>query len=349
MNGLIIHAPVSVAPMMAQTHRHFRWFLRQLTKQTMLYTEMITPAAIIHGDRRHILDFDPIERPLSLQVGGDNPDEMAEAIRIAEDWNYDEYNLNVGCPSARVQHRNFGACLMADPHRVAHLLETMHRVGSRPVTVKHRIGIEGRNISLGRYEDMANFVEQLQDVPVQRYIIHARIAVLEGLSPKENRKIPPLHYDKVYRLKEDYPHLHIEINGGIRSHEEIANHLQHSDGVMLGRLASERPWLFAEMDQRYYANRNAMGLPSQSTDILNPTRREIIEAWFRYILRWNEAGMNARSLIWPVLELFAGERGSRKWKQTLSRGIPGGMGVKEFLSEGFAAAPSELLDLQAGD
>ena len=331
--------------MMDKTHRHFRWFLRQLTRQTLLYTEMITPSAIIHGDRRRLLDFDPIEHPLVLQLGGDDPDEMAEAIRIAEDWNYDEYNLNVGCPSDRVQHRHFGACLMADPDRVARLLEVMHQVGTRPVTVKHRIGIEGKSISLGHYEDMLRFVERLQDGPAQRYIVHARIAVLEGLSPKENRQIPPLRYDDVYRLKEEHPQLHIEINGGIRTHNEIAAHLRKSDGVMLGRLAYERPWLFAEMDHRYYAHCNAAGSPPQEKEILSPTRRQVIKAWFRYILQWTEMGMNVKSLIWPVLELFAGKRGSRRWKQTLSRGVPRGMTVEEFLSEGFTAAPEEFLDL----
>ena len=342
----MVYAPLSIAPMMDKTHRHFRWFLRQLTQQTLLYTEMITPAAIIHGDRHRLLDFDPIERPLVLQLGGNDPDEMAEAIRIAEDWGYDEYNLNVGCPSGRVQQGNFGACLMAYPDRVMRLLETMHRVGSRPISIKHRIGIEGRHIKLGHYENMADFVARLQDGPAQRYIVHARIALLEGLSPRENRQIPPLCYDEVYRLKEDYPRLHIEINGGVRSHDQIAGHLRHTDGVMLGRLAYERPWLIARMDRLYYADRNATGQPSQEKYLRNPTRREVIDAWFHYILRWAKTGMNARSLVWPVLEIFAGERGSRRWKQALSQPIRKGMKTEEFLARGMQAAPAELLDLR---
>lgn len=341
-----IHAPVSIAPMMDKTHRHFRWFLRQLSRQVLLYTEMITPAAIIHGDRRKLLDFDPVEHPLVLQLGGSDPDEMAEAVRIAEDWDYDEYNLNVGCPSDRVQHRRFGACLMAEPGRVARLLEAMQKAGTRPVSVKHRIGIAGRlhgrqMLSPAGYKDLAAFVEALQAGPAKRYIVHARIAVLEGLSPRENRQIPPLRYEDVYQLKEEYPHLRIEINGGIRKHEEIAAHLRQIDGVMLGRLAYERPWRLAELDHRYYAGGSA------ADDLLNPTRRQVIEAWFRYVLQRTEEGMNVRSLVWPVLELFAEERGSRKWKQALSRSIPQGMGVEEFLAEAFGRVPAELLDQRA--
>jgi len=349
----MIPAPISIAPMMDKTHRHFRWFLRQLTRQALLYTEMITPAAIIHGDRERLLSFDPIERPLVLQLGGSDPAEVAEAVKIAEDWDYDEYNLNVGCPSDRVQHRNFGACLMADPDLVARLLEAMHRAGTRPVSVKHRIGITNRirGEPLPRhghsahafhdfYEQLSAFVGTLQLGPAQRYIVHARVAVLEGLSPKENRRIPPLRYDNVYRLKEEYPRLRIEINGGIRSHDEITAHLRHSDGVMLGRLAYERPWRLAELDRRYYAAHAA-------DNLCNPTRREVIEAWFRYVLQRSDEGANFRGLMWPVLELFAGERGSRKWKQTLSRHIPAGMGAREFLAEGLHSAPAELLDQRA--
>ncbi len=335
-----IHSPISIAPMMDKTHRHFRWFLRQLSRQVLLYTEMITPAAIIHGNRARILDFDPVEGPLVLQLGGDNPDEMAEAIRIAEDWDYDEYNLNVGCPSDRVQQHNFGACLMADPERVARVLEVMHRAGSRPVSIKHRIGIEGQNISLGTYDDMSTFVKRIKDGPARRYIIHARVAILEGLSPKENRHIPPLRYEEVYRLKEEYPYLHIEINGGIRNYEEIDEHLKYCDGVMLGRIAYERPWQLASLDRRYYGELTN----GYTNELCAPSRRQIIEAWFGYLLRQAEEGVNVRSLVWPVLELFAGERGSRKWKQSLSRGIPAGMKAEEFLAESFEAAPKEFLD-----
>jgi tRNA-dihydrouridine synthase A len=350
----LVHAPISVAPMIDKTHRHFRWFLRQMTRQTLLYTEMLTPGAIIHGDRQRLLDFDPIERPLALQLGGDDPEEMAEAIRIAEDWGYDEYNLNVGCPSDRVQNKNFGACLMADPARVARLLEAMHEAGTKPVTVKHRIGIASpiRGLDLSDYRDMVDFIEAIADGPAMRYSVHARIAILEGLSPKENRRVPPLRYEDVYRLKDEYPHLHVEINGGIKTYEQIDEHLKRIDGVMLGRLAYERPWMFAQMDSRYYRGARWDGQPSGPGDLMNPTRRELIENYFDYILRWSDpeqGGLNFRSLIWPVLELFASLPGSRRWKQALSGPKPAGMGVEEFLQRGLDAAPEEYLDLRASD
>ncbi len=348
----LVHAPLSVAPMIDKTHRHFRWFLRQMTRQTLLYTEMITPSAIIHGDRSRLLDFDPIERPLALQLGGDDPDEMAEAIRIAEDWGYDEYNLNVGCPSDRVQNKNFGACLMADGPRVAELLEAMDRAGSKPVTVKHRIGIESRtrNIDLSDYRDMVDFIERIKDGPAMRYSVHARIAILEGLSPKENRTVPPLRYEDVYRLKREYPGLHVEINGGIKTYEQIDEHLRHINGVMIGRLSYERPWMFALMDRRYYAERSWNGSPSTEAELLAPTRRQVIEAYFDYIRRWSDPegpGLNFRSLIWPVLELFASLPGARRWKQALSGPKPAAMSVDEFLNRGLDAAPADHLDSPA--
>ncbi len=347
--GSVAYAPISVAPMIDKTHRHFRWFLRLLTRQSLLYTEMITPGAIIYGDRSRLLDFDPVERPIALQLGGDDPGEMAEAVRIAEDWGYDEYNLNVGCPSDRVQNKNFGACLMADPRRVDLILRAMHRAGSRPVTVKHRIGILSRTRNLDRssYEDLVNFIETIADGPAQRYSVHARIAVLEGLSPKENRNIPPLRYEDVYRLKAHYPHLKIEINGGIKHFSEIDEHLRHCDGVMLGRLAYERPWKFAEMDRRYYRRSNWRGGTPLPGDFASPTRGEVIQRYFDYMLRWSDpagAGLNLRSLVWPLLELFAGLPGSRRWKQTLSRAIPAGIKRKEFLEEALKAAPREYMD-----
>ncbi|AHC13833.1 tRNA dihydrouridine(20/20a) synthase DusA [Salinispira pacifica] len=344
-----VYAPVSVAPMIDKTHRHFRRFLRLLTRQTLLYTEMLTPSAIIHGDRNKLLDFDEIERPIALQLGGDDPREMAEAIRIAEDWGYDEYNLNVGCPSDRVQNKNFGACLMADSPRVAELLNAMYESGTRPVTVKHRIGIQSRikALDLSSYEHMRDFVLRLKDGPAQRYSVHARVAILEGLSPKENRNIPPIRYDEVYRLKEEFPGLHIEINGGIKTHGEIASHLQRCDGVMLGRLSYERPWRFASMDRLYYGRQTADYRTPGPDDILDPTRREILNEYFDYMKEWSERGMNVRSLVWPVLELFAGQPGSRRWKQTLSRALPRGMSSTRFLDEGLACAPSDFLDIRA--
>ena len=208
--------PLSVAPMMEYTDRHFRYFMRQITRLTLLYTEMITTAAIIHGNRHKLLDFSLQEKPLSLQLGGDNPQELAECARIAQDWGYDEVNLNVGCPSSRVQNGNFGACLMAQPETVARAIAAMQKAVKIPVTVKHRLGIDDRD----RYEDMANFVRIVLEAGCQRFTVHARKAWLQGLSPKQNRNIPPLRYHYVHRLKQEYPYLFIEINGGTISNPD---------------------------------------------------------------------------------------------------------------------------------
>ncbi|MEQ8959689.1 MAG: tRNA dihydrouridine(20/20a) synthase DusA, partial [Coleofasciculus sp. C2-GNP5-27] len=209
--------PLSIAPMMDRTDRHFRYFMRQITRRTLLYTEMVTSAAIIHGDRDRLLGFSPEEKPLVLQVGGDNPLELAECARIAEGMGYDQINLNVGCPSDRVQNGNFGACLMAQPERVARGVEAMIQAVTIPVTVKHRSGIA----ACDRYEDMANFVRIVSEVGCQHVSVHARKAWLQGLSPKENRTVPPLRYSDVHRLKQEFPQLFIEINGGFTSLEQV--------------------------------------------------------------------------------------------------------------------------------
>ena len=240
--------PLSIAPMMERTDRHYRYFMRQMTRRTLLYTEMITTAAILHGDREKLLGFSSEEKPLSLQVGGDNPQELAECARIAEDMGYDEINLNVGCPSNRVQNGNFGACLMAQPERVAQAVEAMQKAVDLPVTVKHRIGIDQRD----RYEDMAHFVRIVSEVGCRRFTVHARKAWLKGLSPKENRNIPPLRYQDVHRLKQEFPHLFIEINGGITTLEQVQEQLKLVDAVMIGRAAYDNPYLFATVDRDLY-------------------------------------------------------------------------------------------------
>jgi len=231
--------PVSVAPMMDYSDRHFRYFMRQMTKKALLYTEMINTQAIIHGDRHKLLDFSPLEKPVALQLGGDNPHQLAECAKIGQDWGYDEINLNVGCPSSRVQSGNFGACLMAQPEKVAKCVETMIEAVDIPVTVKHRIGIDNQD----SYENMANFVKIVAEGGCQRFVVHARKAWLQGLSPKENRHIPPLRYEEVYRLKQEFPHLIIEINGGITTIEAIQTHLNYVDGVMIGRVACDNPYI----------------------------------------------------------------------------------------------------------
>ena len=233
--------------MMDRTDRHFRFFLRRITRHTLLYTEMVTTGAVIHGDRERLLGFDLREKPVALQLGGDDPRALAECARIGEGFGYDEINLNVGCPSDRVQKGRIGACLMAEPERVADGVEAMRAAVSIPVTVKHRIGID----HLDRYEDMARFVTTVAAAGSDRFTVHARIAWLQGLSPKENRDIPPLRYDDVYRLKREHPDLSIEINGGVRSLDGVEEHLREVDAVMIGRAACDDPYLFAEADRRF--------------------------------------------------------------------------------------------------
>ena len=332
--------PVSVAPMIDKTDRYFRQMMRLLTKHTLLYTEMIAAAAIIHGDRHRLLDFDSVEKPLSLQIGTGSPEDAARAVKIAQDWDFDEINLNVGCPSDRVQSGEFGACLMAEPQRVAAILEAMKSATDKPVTVKHRIGIRSqtRGVSMETYEELVEFVRSIQPIGVQRYTVHARIAILEGLSPKENRDIPPLRYSEVYRLKQDFPELAVEINGGIKTHGQIAEHLNYVDAVMLGRAAYDDPYLFSEMDTRYFNSTGPV-----------PTRREVIEQAFELLEAWHAQGQNARNLVWPILELFAGLPGTRKWKRMLSQPIPPKKSVHEFLSAALDQAPERWLDVRGID
>ncbi len=294
--------PLSVAPMMDRTDRHFRYFMRQITRKTLLYTEMITSQAILHGDRNKLLGFDPEEKPLSLQIGGDNPQLLAQCAKTAQDMGYDEVNLNVGCPSNRVQSGNFGACLMAQPELVADCVAAMQAAVEIPVTVKHRIGID----SCDRYEDMVNFVTTVASAGCRRFTVHARKAWLQGLSPKDNRTIPPLRYDDVYRLKQDCPQLWIEINGGIKTLDHTRIHLQQVDAVMIGRAAYDTPYMFALADRDIYA-----------TDELL-TRHQVVTAMLPYIARWTANGLKLHSITRHMLQLFHGQPGSRAWKRHLT-------------------------------
>ena len=239
---------VSVAPMLDWTDRHCRFFLRLLTRHTLLYTEMVTTGAVLHGNRERLLAYDPAEHPLALQLGGSNPTDLARCARIAADLGYDEINLNVGCPSDRVQSGRFGACLMAEPLLVAECVAAMQAAVDLPVTVKTRIGIDDRD----SYEELAEFVRCIALAGCRTLIIHARKAWLTGLSPKENRQIPPLRYDVVYRLKQDFSELRFILNGGVASIQQMAEHLALVDGVMIGRAAYENPYLLAEVDQRFF-------------------------------------------------------------------------------------------------
>lgn len=301
--------PLSVAPMMDRTDRHFRYFMRQITRHTLLYTEMVTSPAILHGDRNHLLGFLPEEKPLALQVGGDIPADLAVCAQVAEEMGYDEINLNVGCPSSRVQDGNFGACLMARPHQVAECVRAMIRATSLPVTVKHRIGID----DLDRYEDMVNFVQIVSEAGCQRFTVHARKAWLQGLSPKENRDVPPLRYGDVHRLKQDFPHLWIEINGGFTTLEQVQEQLQRVDAVMIGRAAYDNPYLFATVDRTIYG---------EETPI--PSRRAVAEAMLPYMEEWlakeewTAKGLKLNKITRHMLQLFAGQPGSRIWKRILT-------------------------------
>ena len=239
---------LSVAPMMAWTDKHCRYFHRLITGNALLYTEMVSTGALLHGDQRQHLRFDETEHPVALQLGGSEPLDLARAAKIGEQWGYDEINLNCGCPSVRVQRGAFGACLMAEPALVADGVKAMLDAVSIPVTVKHRIGID-RNESYGFVRD---FVGQVSEAGCKVFIVHARNAWLDGLSPKENRDIPPLRYELAYQLKQDFPALTICVNGGITTNEQIENHLRHVDGVMVGREAYHNPWLMAGWDEAFY-------------------------------------------------------------------------------------------------
>ncbi len=295
--------PVSLAPMMQRTDRHFRFLLRQITRHTLLYTEMVTTGAVLHGDRDSLLGFHGDEHPIALQLGGDDPDALAACARIGEDRGYDEVNINVGCPSDRVQKGSFGVCLMARPERVAEAVAKMRATVSIPVTVKHRIGFD----DIDRYEDMARFVSVVAESGCDRFSVHARKAWLNGLSPKENRDVPPLRYEDVYRLKRAFPHLLIEINGGIRTLDAMTEHLDSVDGVMIGRAAYDDPMLFALVDQRFYVSREPP-----------VTRADVVRKMLPYIAEHIAAGGRLHNVTRHMNMLFAGQAGGKVWRRHLS-------------------------------
>ena len=323
---------LSVAPMMDRTDRHYRYFMRRITARSLLYTEMITTGAVIHGDRDRLLGFAEEEKPLALQLGGDDPSALAECARIAADLGYDEVNLNVGCPSDRVQKGRFGACLMAEPDRVALAVAAMREAVGLPVTVKHRIGVD----ELDRYEDMERFVRAVAPAGCDRFVVHARKAWLHGLSPKENRIVPPLRYAHVHRLKRALPHLKIEINGGFSSLSQVREQLEHVDGVMIGRAAYENPYMLAAADEEIFG---ARARP--------PSRREVIEAMLPYIEDWRRRDLYLSHITRHMLGLFAGRPGAKAWKRHLSENShKPGAGV-EVVLEAMAGVPAEVLDERA--
>jgi len=259
---------ISVAPMMDWTDRHCRMFHRQITRYTWLYTEMVTTGALLHGDVARHLDFSAEEHPVALQLGGSDPSDLAVCAKLGQRWGYDEINLNCGCPSERVQKGAFGACLMAEPNLVADCIKAMRDSVSIDITVKHRIGLDAHY----SYEFLRDFVGTVASAGCLTFIVHARNAILQGLSPKENREVPPLRYEEAYRLKRDFPQLEIIVNGGIKTVIEIDQHLQHVDGVMVGREAYHNPYVMADFDRRYFG----ASTPSSS-------RTEIVRAMQRYL------------------------------------------------------------------
>ncbi|HEX6592452.1 MAG TPA: tRNA dihydrouridine(20/20a) synthase DusA [Moraxellaceae bacterium] len=293
---------LSVAPMMDWTDRHDRYFLRLFNPHVRLYTEMVTTGALIHGDRQRFLKFDASEHPLALQLGGSNPADLAACTKMAEDWGYDEVNLNVGCPSDRVQHNKIGACLMAEPKLVAECIAAMQAAVKIPVTVKHRIGID----NLDDYEHLETFVRTVAATGCQTFVVHARIAILSGLSPKENREIPPLRYEDVYRLKREFPQLEIHINGGIKTVDEIREHWQHTDGVMVGREAYHNPWLLAE------------ALPLFDANAVPPSRESVLEQYLDFMAREMADGVPLTQMTRHILGLYQGQAGARRWRQHIS-------------------------------
>ena len=289
--------------MLDWTDRHERFFLRLITQHSLLYTEMITTGAIIHGDRSRHLDYNQEEHPVAIQLGGSDPADLAVCAKMAEDYGYDEINLNVGCPSNRVQSGMFGACLMAKPELVAECVSAMQNVVNIPVTVKHRIGID-ENDSV---EELFKFVEVVAGAGCKTFIVHARKAWLNGLSPKQNRDIPPLRYAVVHELKQAMPQLEILINGGIRDLETAEEQMQHIDGVMMGREAYHSPYILSEVDNRFFGS---------NKKIL--TRFEIIEALYPYIENELSKGVRLHSITRHILGLFNGLPGAKKWRRYLS-------------------------------
>lgn len=289
--------------MMDWTDRHFRYFARQLSQRTLLYTEMVTTGALLHGDASRFLRHDESEHPLALQLGGSVPGDLAACARLAEAAGYDEVNLNVGCPSDRVQNNMIGACLMAHPQLVADCVKAMHDAVGIEVTVKHRIGINGRD----SYAELCDFVGQVSEAGCRSFTIHARIAILEGLSPKENREIPPLRYEVAAQLKQDFPELEIVLNGGIKTLEQCEAHLRVFDGVMLGREAYQNPYLLANVDQALFGSSAA-----------RVSRAEALRAMRPYIERHLAEGGAMHHITRHVLGLGQGFPGARRFRQLLS-------------------------------
>jgi tRNA-dihydrouridine synthase A len=296
---------VCVAPMMDCTDRHERFFLRLISKNVLLYTEMIVSEAINRGDKKKLLSFNLNEKPLALQVGGSSPTLLAEAAKTGEDFGYDEINLNLGCPSKKVEKNKFGACLMKEPNLVADCLNKMQSVCKLPITIKTRIGYD----DVEDYENLYKFIEILKKTGIKTFIIHARKAILGKFTPKQNLNIPPLKYDVVYRLKKDFPKEEIIINGGITSTEQIKEHLKIVDGVMMGRSIYHSPYLLADIEREIFNNENIL------------SRREVMESLVPYVKEETKNGTRLNQIMRHTLGLFHGQAGSSFWKRYLSENM----------------------------
>jgi len=296
---------VSVAPMMDCTDKHERYFLRLISKNVLLYTEMIVSEAIDRGDKQRLLSFNLEEKPVSLQLGGSSPKLLSNAARIGEEFGYDEINLNLGCPSKKVQKNKFGACLIKEPDLVADCLSEMQVKTKLPVTVKTRIGYD----QVDNYEHLYNFISKLKLTGIKTFIIHARKAILGKFTPKQNLNIPPLKYEMVYKLKEDFKDLEIIINGGINTTDQIKSHLQQADGVMLGRSVYHSPYLLAEIEKEIFNNENY------------PSRQEVVERLIEYLKKEVNKGTRVNQIMRHTLGLFHGQTGSSYWKRYLSENM----------------------------
>ncbi|MDX1589971.1 MAG: tRNA dihydrouridine(20/20a) synthase DusA [Oleiphilaceae bacterium] len=319
-----------VAPMMDWTTRDYRYFARGLTRHALLYTEMVTTGALIHGDTPRFLRYHDAEHPLALQLGGSDPGELAHCAALAREYGFAEVNLNVGCPSDRVQNNLMGACLMAHPDKVAEGVRAMQQACDLPVTVKHRIGIDGRD----SYAQLRDFVGTVADAGCRHFIVHARIAILQGLSPKQNRDVPPLHYPSVHQLKRDFPQLEVIINGGFKSLQDCQSQLDYVDGVMVGREAYQRPWMLSEVDRLLYPDRPGIARPL--------SRHQAVERLLPYIeQRLSHDGVRLSTVTRHILGIFHGCPGGRQFRRILSeQGHQSGAGP-EVLERALACVPRD--------
>ena len=308
--------------MMDWTDRHCRWFHRRLSKHALLYTEMVVADAVIHGDKDFLIAFNPEEHPVALQIGGSDPVKLAKASKVGEQFGYDEININIGCPSDRVQSGRFGACLMAEPGLVAHCYTAMAEAVNVPVTVKCRLGIDDQNLD----ETLPEFIEKVSAAGATHFIIHARKAWLKGLSPKENRDVPPLDYALVHTMKQRYPHLDIVLNGGVKTIADAKSETEGLDGVMLGRAAYHDPWILREIDEVFYGGES-----------FTASHEDIVGDLIEYAQRKQAHDRSTKALIRHIMGLYAGRPGARLWRRTLSEGISSGAKPADIIRMGAEA------------